>query len=63
MSERTADIGARRVLVFAIGTTASVLNMRSFAALLGRYRLRKGEIEEKLASLASQSQARLLVSA
>ena len=62
MGERTADIGAHViVLVFAIDTTASVLSMRSFAALLERYHLRKGEIEEKLASLASQSQARLLV--
>jgi len=59
MGERTADIGAHViVLVFAIDTTASVLSMRSFAALLERYHLRKGEIEEKL---ASQSQARLLV--
>ena len=62
MGERTVDIGAHViVLSFAIDTTASVLSMRSFAALLERYHLLKGEIEEKLASLASTAQAHLLI--
>ncbi len=55
-------IGSHLILVaLGVDTTASTLGMLSFTRLLDRYHRRKEEIERRLASLALESHARLLI--
>lgn len=48
------------ILLLAVDTTASVMRLVTFTALLARYQKRKGEIEVRLHSLAESVQNRLL---
>lgn len=62
LSEKALSSGAHIIiLIIGIDSTKSVMGMLSFTRLLEIYHKRKVEIEERLATLSSTSQSRLLV--